>query len=73
MVSRRGCTVRVVASTQINIRVEDLPAFRELYEATHAMLVARLVHGQKSVEFLQAINRVIAAHDEIADGQPERP
>ena len=55
-------------STEIQIKVGDLPAFKELYMAVHAMLVARLLHGTNSKEFFIAINRVIAAHDDIASG-----
>lgn len=42
-----------------------------LYLAVHAMLVARLLHGQDSVEFLTAINRVIDVHDDMADEMAE--
>lgn len=38
-----------------------------LYLAIHDMLVARLLSGQDSREFLTAINRVIEIHDEIAE------
>lgn len=44
-----------------------MESFKELYEAVHAMLVARLLHGQDSIEFFTSINRVIDAHDAIAE------
>jgi hypothetical protein len=54
-------------SRELRLKVSELPAFKELYLAVHAMLVARLLHGQDSAEFLIAINRVIEAHDAIAE------
>ena len=58
-------------STQLEIRVRDLPPFKELYESVHSMLIARLLHGQGSREFFEAINRVIDAHDAIAESTEE--
>jgi hypothetical protein len=55
-----------VPSTEIKIRVSELPKFKELYGSVHAMLLARLLHGEGTPEFLIAINRVIDAHDAIA-------
>jgi hypothetical protein len=54
------------AGITLQISVSDLPAFKELYEAVHGVLVARLMHGRDSKEFLVAINRLIDAHDAIA-------
>lgn len=54
-------------TAEIKISLTDIEPMKELYRTVHSMLVARLLHGQDSREFLEAINEVITAHDAIAD------
>lgn len=54
-------------TAEIKISLTDIEPIKQLYLTVHAMLVARLLHGQDSREFLEAINEVITAHDAIAD------
>ena len=70
-------------TTSIQISVRDVPDFAELYGAVHALLLDRLLHCQDGVSpdrgpwsgtpgFLDAINRLVVAHDAIADKLSER-
>lgn len=69
---RRLLTGYVMPSRAQSEPIETMTDPDALYLAVHEMLVARLLQGQNSLEFLKAINRVIEVHDEMAGSYTER-
>lgn len=51
---------------EITVKATDIDIVHRYHSAVHAMLLARLTEGQDSLLFLEAINDVIAVHDEFA-------
>lgn len=54
-----------MATTRVD--VANLPAFAELFRATHDLLVRRLKGELDTADGLRAWNDLIAAHDAICD------
>ncbi len=58
------------AAMAITMRVIDLPLFRRLFEAVHAVLEARLLKDVERGITIQQWNELIEAHDAIASEEP---
>jgi hypothetical protein len=58
-------------STQMTVKVTDMPEARELLRAAHVLLVCRLRGQLDTPDGLRAWNDLIAAHDAIVNKEDE--